>query len=277
MISDFDIHVESGRLVVRMVLLDGSICGHIYDVRSKEIIGYIDPRYMPQGPRFAADGSQISFFSDGTIYVYDTASESPQPVFQTPGLHASFCEWSPSSDALVFNAYPVPFNKNHPPDIFILNLRDSAVTQLTDSENVDRFPQWSPTGRHIAFLRQNTQETGQPKHICVVDLMNGETNDCSPNPSASYEFGRHCWSPNADHLLALERFNGQTSIIVIDVRGRKVIKRLHESDTLGGISWLDSSRIVIGQMKRLEILSLDKVESNLRLDSSGTSINNGSR
>lgn len=252
-ISGFDVHTPSGRMVLRHGLRDGSVCARMWDLARREPVAEISSWYMPQGLRFSPDGSKISFFGDGTIHVYDVATQTIRSVFDDPGLDASFSEWDPSGQSLVFCAHPRTRTR-HPPDIFTLNLASGAVTRLNESADVDRFPQWSPSGNHIAFLRQSLSEPGLPKHVMIYDVRTGETEDCSPDPHASYTFGRHCWSPDADVLLALEHSNGKQKLMAIAASDRRVLVA-KEVEGVSGAIWLDKAEIVIVHPNRIELMT----------------------
>jgi len=133
-----------------------------------EVVGEIAPWHLPLQPRFSPDGSKIAFFGDGSLCVYDVHRRTVHRVFADLNLHASFCVWSSSGDALVFSAHPSK-DRTHPPDIFTLSLQNGDVVQVTNSEAVDRFPLWSPSERKIVFHRQYPNEPGMPKHIQLVD------------------------------------------------------------------------------------------------------------
>ena len=40
-------------------------------------------------------------------------------------------------------------------EIFVMNADGTEVRQLTDNDEINRFPSWSPNGEHIAFTSGN--------------------------------------------------------------------------------------------------------------------------
>src|SRR4029077_14546628 len=54
--------------------------------------------------------------------------------------------WSPDGKQIVFSAM-----NNGQSDLFLYQLADGTLTQLTDDEYADLHPSWSPDGRTIAF------------------------------------------------------------------------------------------------------------------------------
>jgi dipeptidyl aminopeptidase/acylaminoacyl peptidase len=125
-------------------------------------------------------------------------------IFDHPLLNAGFCEWSSSGEQMCFSAYSTDLQKKTPPDIYVMDLENSEVEQLTDSDAVDRFPQWSPSNQFIAFHRQYLDEPNTPKKIYIVDR---KTKVCSKIPlskGTNHHIGRYCWSDDSAHLIVKE-------------------------------------------------------------------------
>ncbi len=266
MISDFEMHVPSGRMAARVELADGSAGVRVYEPKSGkvEVIGEIDPWYLPQQPRFSPDGSKIAFFGDGSLYFYDVERRTVHRVFADLNLDASFCVWSPSGDALVFSAHPLE-DRTHPPDIFTLSLQNGDVVQVTNSEAVDRFPVWSPSGRRIVFHRQCLDEPDMPKHIQLVDVMTGKVAGISPRQAVSYELGRRCWSLDSMRVAALEYDAGTVRAVVIHVDDHRVERIAEGNDLLGAAFFPDNTRILVVHEKELETLSFTDSASCARV------------
>ncbi|MHB1628482.1 MAG: S9 family peptidase [Bacilli bacterium] len=266
MISNLEMHVRSGRMAARVELADGSACVRVYEPKSGkvEVIGEIDPWYLPQQPNFSPDGSKIAFFGDGSLYFYDVERRTVHRVFADLNLDASFCVWSPFGDALVFSAHPLR-DGTHPPDIFTLSLQNGDVVQVTNGEAVDRFPLWSPSGREIVFHRQYLNESGMPKHVQLVDVMTGKVEDISPRKGASYELGRRCWSPDSTWLAGLEYDSGTVRVVVIQIGDRSVVGAVEGNDLLSAAFFPNSTRIVVIHEKELEIFSIPDSTSCARI------------
>ncbi|MFD1673869.1 S9 family peptidase [Alicyclobacillus fodiniaquatilis] len=253
--GNFDVHHKSGRMAALIRLPDGDACVRIYNLRTKEVIGEIDPWFLPQGPLFSPDGAQLTFFgNDGKLYVFDIERQAVEQVIDDPGLDASFGVWSPSGDALAFSAFQ-PADKHHPPDIYTLDLPSGKVIQLTNSQAVDRFPQWSPSGRHIAFHRQHLHVQGVPKSIQVMDVVSGEMEEFMPSEGMSYDFARGCWSTDVSCLLAMEQKADVHRLQLIHVQHKQAREIAAGSDLLGATFFPDGRQILIVRQGQFEILS----------------------
>jgi Tol biopolymer transport system component len=98
----------------------------------------------PQGRRFV-----VAAVLDGTsaLSIVDTNGSSRRRDLRLPGLGEIYNpSWSPDGKQIVFSAM-----KAGESDLFIYNVADGKVTQLTDDEYADLHPAWSPDGKTIAF------------------------------------------------------------------------------------------------------------------------------
>jgi len=101
----------------------------------------------------AGDGYLTSRPSDH-IYIYDIANR--QLVQVTDGAYAeSDAAWSPDGDEIVFvsNREEEP-DETYRKDLWIVAARggEPRIRRLTDDDGVKDSPQFSPDGRHVAFL-----------------------------------------------------------------------------------------------------------------------------
>ncbi len=104
MLSNFDLHVKSGRLAVRRMEPDGREWIELRNLAG-QVIGEVSNNFLPQAPRWSPDGSKLAFAgNDGILYTYDLQSDAPQIVFHDPSLEAGFCEWSRDGTRLTFSA-----------------------------------------------------------------------------------------------------------------------------------------------------------------------------
>lgn len=134
-------------------------------------------------PTWSKNGSTIYFQSDrdnekGELYEYSIDSTTIKRI-----THNNFSEYgairSPDQQKIAFVS-----NRDGDDDIYIMNVTDSSVTQLTNNELNDWYPQWSPEGEKLLFtygdwetdiweLRIiNTDGTGQETLIKQVDSGN---------------------------------------------------------------------------------------------------------
>ncbi|MHB0965884.1 MAG: WD40 repeat domain-containing serine/threonine protein kinase [Bellilinea sp.] len=159
---------------------------------------------LPDGackPAWSPDGAKLAFISpckerkdryDGSkIFVLDVTNESaPYPLPVPPSPAEDYDPvWSPDGNRIAFSS-----TRAGNPDVFVFNLKDQSLIQLTNNRAPEKYPVWSPSGTQIAFVRDISysqlwimSDTGQYQSRFSVS---GEVNDMWPN-----------WSPDGNYIL----------------------------------------------------------------------------
>ena len=211
MFRDFDFHPSTGRLVVEG---EGEVQARIvvHDLASGECLGEVPERLLALRPRFSPDGEQVFCFGNGRIYRHSLTDDSTETLVDIDGSHAGFSAVSPDAGALAFSAYKVPVDpKNNPPSVFLLDLASGKTEQVAaDRHSADRFPQWSPTSRSLAFGRGFYGPAGISTGVVLADRTDLGTRQLSAEAGRNQSIGRSCWSHDGAHILATESFGGTT-------------------------------------------------------------------
>lgn len=212
MFRDFDLHPSMGRLVVEG---EGEVQARIvvHDLASGECLGEVPERLLALRPRFSPDGEQVFCFGNGRIYRHHLTDDTTDTVVDIAGSHASFPALSPDAGALAFSALELPFEpEERPPRLFLLDLVSGKTEQVAPDHrhSADRFPQWSPTSRSLAFERRLHGPEGISTVVVLADRAGLGTKELSKEPGCNQKIGRSCWSHDGAHILATESFGGTT-------------------------------------------------------------------
>ena len=132
-------------------------------------------------PHWSPDGTQLIFTShrEGPPKIYKMDSDGSNIMKLTPGPKEEFsAAWSPDGLSIVFSSRDAkspngqdPMVKHNSSDLFILSLRTNEVTQITDNEDMEVLPDWSPDGNFITYT---SCATGH-REIYVLDINSGKT------------------------------------------------------------------------------------------------------
>ncbi|PLR94644.1 S9 family peptidase [Bacillus sp. T33-2] len=255
MFADFDVNEKSNLISILQFLQDGTKKIRTYDLITREEIGEISNEYLPQGPRLSPNKNQLAFFSNNNpLYLWDMKNDTVKPIFNRPFLNAGFCEWSSCGNQICFSAYSTDPNKTTPPDIYLMDLENTEVVQLTDSVGVDRFPQWSPSSQFIAFHRQYLNEQNTPKKICIVDTKTRVFSTIPQSDSSNHQIGRYCWSKNSAHIVVKEVSNDGVLLKVFRTSDMALEWTYSCPEIVGG-AFLNNKQILVVCKKELLIVS----------------------
>lgn len=136
---------------------------------------------------------------------------------------------SPMGDQLLFIS-----DRSGSNELYLLQMTNGKVTQLTDNEMVEKYNTWSPDGKQIAFTMR-TNEEGSKEDIYILNLVNMELKRLTSTPYAEQEIA---WSLNGDKIA----FHGTTEdgdhIYTIDILDGKFTKITSGDAYHGEPAWL---------------------------------------
>jgi Tol biopolymer transport system component len=87
-------------------------------------------------------------------------------------------------------------------DIYVAMIGSPTVRRVTTDPAMDVFPSWSPDGRHLAFVRQQTDHAGR---VYIMSPLGGDERKLS-DFDAHFDrvgvFGQLSWSPDGQYIAA---------------------------------------------------------------------------
>jgi Tol biopolymer transport system component len=122
-------------------------------------------------PRWTPDGTQIAYIHGPNDNLYIMNSDGTNNKSLNIDISMRSFSWSPDGNQIVFQGVN---------DIYVFNMLNDTLTNITDSDAVDFDPTWSPDGNRIAFASSGDNDIplavhGDPRlniHIVNSDGSN---------------------------------------------------------------------------------------------------------
>jgi Tol biopolymer transport system component len=167
------------------------------------------------GPALSPDGRTIAFArGDPVVGIYVIQIDATGERRITMGAIGEFdtAEWSPDATTLLFGAGNRDQDRE---DLFLVGLDGKAERRIIESSGNDSGATWSPDGASIAYL--NTPIGGKAR-VMVAAPDGSHPLQISDPGDWSYPY----WSPDAQHVLAVDRRlgGGQSIVSILDPLGK---------------------------------------------------------
>lgn len=241
----------------------------VYDIKTKETtkVTHFD-KYDIKFP--SCNNGMIVFENGGYIYKFDTKSKSQEkvniqladdfaygrPEIKDAGDNITSGDIAPAGERVVFSARG---------DIFTLPAKNGITRNLTETSGVhERDANWSPDGKHIAYISDQTGEfeiwmqkqdgKGKP-----VQLTKG---------SKTYIFGL-LWSPDSKKILYNTK---EQKLVYLDVEiGKKVEVNRSDETPWFSYNWSPDSKWIAYTksekgMTKLRLFNTEKEKSYVITD-----------
>ncbi len=191
-----------------------------------------DPPLYPVSPRWSPDGSQILFAAadsagDFHSYILSSQGGTPQPIL--PGSRGEEDpNWSPDGRRIVFISWEGERGNSK----VVTRILDLASRQVTTLPGNNVSPRWSPTGRFLAGLPQDTDE---------LTLFDFETQRWSVLQKGEADFPT--WSHDGQFIYFL-RMSGDSGVYRIRPTGGSAervvdLKGFHHAGYDSFSYWMD--------------------------------------
>jgi Tol biopolymer transport system component len=196
--------------------------------------GYSKPRWSPDGSAIAFTSTRDTIVGD----LYMMTMDDHQMVRLTEREGVSEFSWSPDGHSIVFEG---GFASDQ--EIFVLDVEDGSIVQMTDNDFTESRPVWSPDGRRIAFGSQ--REDGF--QVYVMDVQTREETRISEGLGPSSQAS---WSPNGRLLAYVSGGLGFTETLHILDTETGASKTFSDFQAIDRFLWSPDSQYLI--YERLE-------------------------
>ncbi|MGV8840719.1 MAG: TolB family protein [Bauldia sp.] len=188
--SSFAVEVEVGTIV-----MSSNREGQQYDIYrltddDRQLVNLTNTPHSEFDPAVSPDGTKIVYSSFGgpvgNIWIMNIDGTDAHPVIAEPEFQIWQPEWSPDGARIVFAGR----REGEAPDIYVMNVDGTGMTQLTDTEDGEYDPVFSPDGTTIAYTRGVTapNEDDGRFNVWAMDadgtnqrnLTNGDGRDIHP-------------------------------------------------------------------------------------------------
>ena len=105
-------------------------------------------------------------------------------------------------------------------EIYTMSSYGNDQTRLTDYEESDFFPVWSPNGQQIAFIRTLFNRRGEGNNeVYVMDADGSHLRNLTQHPALD---GEPDWSPDGKQIAFSSNRDGEANIYLMDADGGNV-------------------------------------------------------
>lgn len=180
----------------------------VYDTRSKKVsqlTSFHD--YDIKCASASASGDAIVFVQDGSIHLYDLKTGRHQPIeIQVVGdfqeikpWRVDVANWIRSSDVSPDQKYMLIEARG---EVLKVDIQSGEVENLTQSSGVtERTPRWSPDGKKIAYL---SDESGEYQLYIRPTRGGGQVHKIAIEQKPSL-YGELLWSPDSTKIVLSNR------------------------------------------------------------------------
>lgn len=210
-------------------------------------------------PSWAPDGSRIYYYAGSVAYRFFRIGVGGGPA--EPFVHEEPSDFRPliSRDGrrLLFDRYS---GKAHNHDIYVRDLADGTLKQLTCDTGYDSDARWSPDGGRIVFHSDRDLGEGQTQ----VYVMHADGSGVRRLTSGAATNGYPAWSPDGTRIVYTSERNGNRDLRLVgaDGSGDRPLTRHPAFD--GDPAWSPDGRTILfttsrfGDSQDLVLLEIER-------------------
>ncbi|HXG91491.1 MAG TPA: S9 family peptidase [Blastocatellia bacterium] len=155
------------------------------------------------------------------IWVVDVKTGTGKQITSGDDWNDSDPQWSPDSKKIAFvsNRTGKEYEQNRNSDVWVISAEGGELTKISDHEEGDNSPRWSPDGKTIAFIGRVT-EKNHPK-IWLAPATGGATSVLAAKDLDLIPSGLD-WAEDGRALYFEAGVKGETHLFRVDVVAKEV-------------------------------------------------------
>ncbi len=213
-------------------------------------------RFISSAGSWSPDGRQLALitFSDGDneIAIWDVNSRSIVRRIRVAGVGAlTNPAWSPDGSSIAVTGLEGGVS-----DLFVVDLREGAVRQLTQDKYADLQPTWSPDGRSIAFVTDRGPGGSDfdrleyaELRIAIIDLATEDIRMVMPFRQAQHINPQ--FSPDGRSLFFISNQDGFRDVYRHDLQTEQTYRVTNVMTGVSGITATAPAMSVASQTGRM--------------------------
>jgi Tol biopolymer transport system component/4-amino-4-deoxy-L-arabinose transferase-like glycosyltransferase len=214
-------------------------------------------------PSWSADGKQIFFYAgrSGAFHLFKVGVDGGP---SEPLLHEEPSDFRPlqrsDEHLLLFDRYTASADTpNH--DIYIRDLANGTLRQLTDDPGDDSDARWSPSGDRIVFHSDHAESAPDHSDIYVI---NADGSGVTRLTSGGAKNAHAAWSPTGNRIVYTSERNGNRDLRIMNADGSGDRPLTNHPGFDGDPAWSPDGRFILfttsrfGDSRDLALLELNR-------------------
>ncbi len=183
--------------------------------------------------RLSPDGKKIAAVVRGDIFVLSTEGEYARNITNTPWRESDI-DWDKESKNIVYIS-----DTDAKPELYIVSaLGNESPKRLTDSEEDELLPRFSPDGKMIAFYRGKRQlrlinPDGTGDRLLIEADFGGRFAD------------EYAWSPDSRYIAIVFQEKGNSDIFAVEVQTGKQYPLTNTAYSESSPLWSSDGRFLL--------------------------------
>lgn len=170
------------------------------------------------------------------LWVVEMASGTAKQITEGDDWNDSDPQWSPDSTRLAFvsNRSGKELDEDRNSDVWVINAKGGTLTKISDHDEADNQPRWSPDGKWIAFTGE-LHDRDHPK-IFLAPSAGGSPSTLAAN-GLDLIPGALRWSDDGGSLYFETGVKGENHLFRVDVAAKSVSQITSGPRTVRGVDF----------------------------------------